>query len=148
MCVTSNLCLCLWSLILLILVSLTDGAIKVEPSGLNGRKGNFISCISFCVTNMSPGPTMSFSTTVFVHLACTFHYGSDNIIGVALRKNIWIQCIQVYPSTGKDKTNSAMVELLLKKAGEHSYPFSFQVREHHSIPYVTNYSCLRFPPIV
>ncbi|XP_029020297.1 arrestin 3b, retinal (X-arrestin) [Betta splendens] len=83
-------------------VEVVDGVIKVEPSGLNGRK-------------------------VFVHLACTFHYGSDNVIGVALRKNIWIESIQVYPSTGENKTKSPTLESLLRKAGEHGCPFSFQM---------------------
>uniref|UniRef100_A0A7N6F7T9 Arrestin-C n=1 Tax=Anabas testudineus TaxID=64144 RepID=A0A7N6F7T9_ANATE len=83
-------------------VEAVDGVIKVDPSGLNGRN-------------------------VFVCLACTFRYGSEDIIGLPMRRNIWIQHLQLYPSTGENATKSPMLEFLLKKVGKQGYPFSFQL---------------------
>ncbi|KAM7389923.1 hypothetical protein PAMP_023867 [Pampus punctatissimus] len=72
---------------------------------------------------------ISFSTTVFVYLACAFRYGSEelDVIGLTCRKDIWIQRVQVYPPTDANSTKSPMQESLLKKVGEQGYPFSFQM---------------------
>uniref|UniRef100_A0A8D0DG95 Arrestin 3b, retinal (X-arrestin) n=1 Tax=Sander lucioperca TaxID=283035 RepID=A0A8D0DG95_SANLU len=85
-------------------VEAVDGVIKVDPSGLNGRK-------------------------VFVYLACAFCYGSDDldVIGLSFRRDIWIQRIQVYPPTGANATKTPMQESLMKKVGEQECPFSFQM---------------------
>ncbi|KAI3351633.1 hypothetical protein L3Q82_020467 [Scortum barcoo] len=85
-------------------VDVVDGVIKVDPSGLNGRK-------------------------VFVYLACAFRYGSDDldVIGLSFRRDIWIQRIQVYPPTDGNATKTPLQESLMKKVGEQGHPFSFQM---------------------
>ncbi|XP_058505621.1 arrestin 3b, retinal (X-arrestin) isoform X1 [Solea solea] len=85
-------------------VEIVDGVVKVDPSGLNGRK-------------------------VFVYLACAFRYGSEDldVIGLSFRRDIWIQRVQVYPPTGGNATKSPMQESLMKKAGEQGCAFSFQM---------------------
>ncbi|XP_029113014.1 arrestin 3b, retinal (X-arrestin) [Scleropages formosus] len=82
-----------------------DGVIKVDPAELNGRK-------------------------VWVQLACAFRYGRDDldVIGLSFRKDIWIQCNQIYPPTNDPKPpNTPLQEMLLKKTGEQGYPFTFKL---------------------
>uniref|UniRef100_A0A3P9LA49 Arrestin-C n=1 Tax=Oryzias latipes TaxID=8090 RepID=A0A3P9LA49_ORYLA len=64
----------------------------------------------------------------FVQMACAFRYGSDDldVMGLCFRKDIWIQQIQIYPESSKPEL-SAMHDTLLKKAGDNSYPFSFEI---------------------
>lgn len=71
-----------------------------------------------------------FVFAVYVYLACAFRYGSDDldVMGLSFRRDIWIQRVQVYPPTGENTAKTPMQEFLLKKIGEHGYPFSFQVR--------------------
>ncbi|XP_019726766.1 arrestin 3b, retinal (X-arrestin) isoform X2 [Hippocampus comes] len=85
-------------------VEVVDGVVKVDPSGLDGKK-------------------------VFVYLACAFRYGSEDldVIGLSCRKDIWINRVQVYPPTDGNATKSPMQESLLKKVGEQGYPFAFQM---------------------
>ncbi|KAK9518238.1 hypothetical protein VZT92_023550 [Zoarces viviparus] len=85
-------------------VEVVDGVIKVDPSGLGGKK-------------------------VFVYLACAFRYGSDDldVIGLSFRRDIWIQRVQVYPPTGASAAKTPMQESLMKKTGEQGCPFSFQM---------------------
>ncbi|XP_037635820.1 arrestin 3b, retinal (X-arrestin) isoform X2 [Sebastes umbrosus] len=85
-------------------VEVVDGIIKVDPSGLDGKK-------------------------VFVYLACAFRYGSDDldVIGLSFRRDIWIQRVQVYPPTGENTTRTPMQESLMKKVGEQGCPFTFQM---------------------
>ncbi|KAM9849676.1 arrestin 3b, retinal (X-arrestin) [Aulostomus maculatus] len=85
-------------------VEVVDGVVKVDPSGLNGRK-------------------------VYVYLACAFRYGSEelDVIGLSFRRDIWIQRVQVYPPVEGNATKSPIQESLLKKVGEQGHPFSFQM---------------------
>ncbi|XP_014857202.1 PREDICTED: arrestin-C isoform X1 [Poecilia mexicana] len=85
-------------------VDVVDGIVKVDPSGLNGRK-------------------------VFVYLACAFRYGSDDldVIGLSFRRDIWMKKVQVYPAADGNPTKTPMQESLLKKVGEQGCPFSFQM---------------------
>lgn len=84
-------------------VDVVDGVVKLDTSNFAGRK-------------------------VFVQLACAFRYGSDDldVMGLCFRKDIWISQIQIYPESHKP-TLSAMHDTLLKKAGDNSYPFSFEI---------------------
>uniref|UniRef100_A0A3B4ZJL2 Arrestin-C n=1 Tax=Stegastes partitus TaxID=144197 RepID=A0A3B4ZJL2_9TELE len=84
-------------------VEVVDGVVKVDPSGLNGRK-------------------------VYVYLACAFRYGSEDldVIGLSFRRDIWIKRVQVYPPT-ETPAKTPMMESLLKKVGDQGYPFSFQM---------------------
>ncbi|KAM9740999.1 arrestin 3b, retinal (X-arrestin) [Menidia menidia] len=85
-------------------VEVVDGVVKVDPSGLDGRK-------------------------VYVYLACAFRYGSDDldIIGLSFRRDIWLQRVQVYPATNAGGPKTPMQESLMKKVGEQGCPFSFQM---------------------
>ncbi|XP_061756284.1 arrestin 3b, retinal (X-arrestin) [Nerophis ophidion] len=85
-------------------VDVVDGIVKVDPSGLDGKK-------------------------VFVYLACAFRYGSEDldVIGLSCRKDIWINRVQVYPATNSDVAKTPMQESLLKKVGDQGYPFTFQM---------------------
>ncbi|XP_061581492.1 arrestin 3b, retinal (X-arrestin) [Cololabis saira] len=85
-------------------VEIVDGVVKVDPSGLDGRK-------------------------VFVYLACAFRYGTEDldVIGVSFRRDIWIKRFQVYPATGESVASSPIQESLMKKVGEQGCPFSFQM---------------------
>ncbi|XP_061786169.1 arrestin 3b, retinal (X-arrestin) [Nerophis lumbriciformis] len=85
-------------------VDVVDGIVKVDPSGLDGKK-------------------------VFVYLACAFRYGSEDldVIGLSCRKDIWINRVQVYPATNGGVSKTPMQESLLKKVGDQGYPFTFQM---------------------
>lgn len=69
---------------------------------------------------------------VWVHLVCAFRYGRDDldVIGLSYRKDIWIEQQQIYPPTGSKTPNTPMQDILLKKAGDQSYPFIFNVGPH------------------
>lgn len=84
-------------------VEVVDGVVKVDPSGLDGRK-------------------------VYIYLACAFRYGSDDldVIGLSFRRDIWIKRVQVYPPV-ETPTKTPMIESLLKKVGEQGHAFSFQM---------------------
>lgn len=88
-------------------VDSVDGVLKIDPSGLNGRK-------------------------VWVQLACAFRYGREDldVIGVSFRKDIWIKRIQMYPFEGTKPPNTSMQEALLKKAGDQGHPFTFDIPVH------------------
>ncbi|KAM3612236.1 uncharacterized protein V6R79_005109 [Siganus canaliculatus] len=85
-------------------VEVVDGVVKVDPSGLDGRK-------------------------VYVYLACAFRYGSDelDVMGLSFRRDIWIQRVQVYPPEGNTAAKTPMQESLMKKVGDQGHCFSFQM---------------------
>ncbi|KAM4546465.1 arrestin 3a, retinal (X-arrestin) [Fundulus diaphanus] len=84
-------------------VDRVDGVVKVDPTDFGDRKA-------------------------FVQLACAFRYGSEDldVMGLCFRKDIWFEQIQIYPESSKPQL-SAMHETLLKKAGDNSFPFSFEI---------------------
>ncbi|XP_041864445.1 arrestin 3a, retinal (X-arrestin) [Melanotaenia boesemani] len=84
-------------------VDRVDGVVKVDTADFGDRKA-------------------------FVQLACAFRYGTEDldVMGLCFRKDIWIQQIQIYPESSKPEL-SAMHDTLLKKAGDNSYPFSFDI---------------------
>lgn len=84
-------------------VDVVDGVVKVDPSGLEGRK-------------------------VYVYLACAFRYGSEDldVIGLSFRRDIWMKRVQVYPPV-ETPAKTPMMESLLKKVGDQGHPFSFQM---------------------
>ncbi|CAB1325383.1 unnamed protein product [Coregonus sp. 'balchen'] len=85
-------------------VDIVDGVIKVDPAELEGRK-------------------------VWVYLACSFRYGSDDLdlIGMNYRKDIWIQRQQIYPVVGTKPANTPMQEALLKKCEDQGHAFTFNI---------------------
>ncbi|KAM9348264.1 arrestin 3a, retinal (X-arrestin) [Symphorus nematophorus] len=84
-------------------VDQVDGVVKLDPAEFGDRK-------------------------VFVQLACAFRYGSEDldVMGLCFRKDIWMQHVQIYPESHKP-TLTAMHETLLKKAGDNSHAFSFEI---------------------
>lgn len=103
----------------------------MDPSGLNGKKGisTSISDHDKSSEHYAPNLNISFSSAVFVYLACAFRYGSDDldVMGLSFRRDIWIKRIQVYPPTGEAPAKTPMLEFLLNKVGDQGCPFSFQV---------------------
>ncbi|XP_068456174.1 arrestin 3a, retinal (X-arrestin) [Clinocottus analis] len=85
------------------LVDQVDGVVKLDTADFAGRK-------------------------VFVQLACAFRYGSDDldVMGLCFRKDIWITAVQIYPESHKPELTE-MHNTLMKKAGDNSYPFTFQI---------------------
>jgi len=71
---------------------------------------------------------MNYVSTVFVQLACAFRYGTDDldVMGLCFRKDIWIAHVQIYPECHKP-TLTDMHNTLMKKTGDNSYPFTFEV---------------------
>lgn len=109
--------------------SCSEGAVKVDPSGLNGRKGTWILNDFKARDCRDPKDVSLFA--VYVYLACAFRYGSEDldVMGLSFRRDIWIQRVQVYPPTGDNTTKTPMQEYLLEKIGEGGYVFTFQVRK-------------------
>ncbi|XP_038867675.1 arrestin-C-like [Salvelinus namaycush] len=85
-------------------VDIVDGVVKVDPAELEGRK-------------------------VWVYLACSFRYGSDDLdlIGMNYRKDIWIKRQQIYPVVGTTPANTPMQEALLKKCEDQGHAFTFNI---------------------
>ncbi|XP_072514506.1 arrestin 3a, retinal (X-arrestin) [Salminus brasiliensis] len=85
-------------------VDTVEGVVKIDPTDLGDRK-------------------------VWVQLCCAFRYGRDDldVIGLSFRKDIWIHHIQLYPDAGYKPTLTEMHNTLLKKAGEQSYAFTFDI---------------------
>ncbi|KAL7848524.1 hypothetical protein AOLI_G00232420 [Acnodon oligacanthus] len=85
-------------------VDTVEGVVKIDPAELGDRK-------------------------VWVQLCCAFRYGRDDldVIGLSFRRDIWIHHIQLYPDAGYKPTLTEMHDTLLKKSGEQSYPFTFEI---------------------
>ncbi|XP_028277018.1 arrestin 3a, retinal (X-arrestin) [Parambassis ranga] len=84
-------------------VEKVDGVVKLDPKDFGDRK-------------------------VFVQMACAFRYGTDDldVMGLCFRKDIWLTQNELYPN-GTKPSLSPMHDTLLKKAGDNSYPFSFEI---------------------
>ncbi|XP_064206754.1 arrestin-C-like [Anguilla rostrata] len=81
-----------------------DGVVKIDPTNLGGKK-------------------------VWVYLSCAFRYGRDDmdVMGLSFRKDIWTQRKQIYPSLGDQPAPTPIQETLMKKAGDQTYHFTFNV---------------------
>lgn len=81
-------------------------------------------------------PHISSSSTVFVTLSCTFRYGRDDmdVMGIAFHRELYLSTRQVYPPLqDRDKATHTKVQAkLLRKLGEHAYPFFFEVSPDRS----------------
>ncbi|XP_042286555.1 arrestin 3a, retinal (X-arrestin) isoform X2 [Thunnus maccoyii] len=104
--VPSSVCVCVCMCVddeYNIVCHFTDGVVKLDTKDFGDRK-------------------------VFVQLACAFRYGSDDldVMGLSFRKDIWIQHVQIYPESHKPAL-SEMHDTLLKKAGDNTYPFTFEI---------------------
>ncbi|XP_037122754.1 beta-arrestin-1 isoform X2 [Syngnathus acus] len=82
-----------------------DGVILIDPEYLKERK-------------------------VFVTLTCAFRYGREDldVLGLTFRKDLFVANEQVFPALGDQKTPlTRLQERLMKKLGEHAYPFTLQI---------------------
>ncbi|XP_034968097.1 arrestin-C [Zootoca vivipara] len=83
-----------------------DGIVLVDPEYLKDRK-------------------------VYVTLTCAFRYGRDDldVIGLTFRKDIYVLTAQMFPPVPDQvpKTLTPLQEKLMKKLGEHAYPFTFEM---------------------
>uniref|UniRef100_A0A8C5N472 Beta-arrestin-1 n=1 Tax=Leptobrachium leishanense TaxID=445787 RepID=A0A8C5N472_9ANUR len=81
-----------------------DGVVLVDPEYLKERK-------------------------VFVTLTCAFRYGREDldVLGLTFRKDLFVANIQAFPPVpDEQKPLTRLQERLIKKLGEHAYPFTFE----------------------
>ncbi|XP_051973733.1 arrestin, beta 2a isoform X2 [Xyrauchen texanus] len=70
---------------------------------------------------------------VFVTLTCAFRYGREDldVLGLSFRKDLYISTFQAYPPIPEEsKPSSRLQERLLKKLGQHAYPFHFTIPQN------------------
>ncbi|XP_076580515.1 arrestin, beta 2b isoform X1 [Chaetodon auriga] len=85
-----------------------DGVFLVDPEYLKDRK-------------------------VFVTLTCAFRYGREDldVLGLSFRKDLYVKTVQAFPPLQEErKPLSHLQERLLKKLGQHAYPFSFTIPQN------------------
>ncbi|XP_029106309.1 beta-arrestin-1 isoform X2 [Scleropages formosus] len=86
------------------LVEPVDGVVLIDPEYLKERK-------------------------VFVTLTCAFRYGREDldVLGLTFRKDLFVANVQAFPPVPEEKkTPTRLQERLIKKLGEHAYPFTFE----------------------
>lgn len=67
---------------------------------------------------------------MFVTLTCAFRYGREDldVLGLTFRKDLFVANVQAFPSLPEEKKSlTRLQERLIKKLGEHAYPFTFEV---------------------
>ncbi|TRY85162.1 hypothetical protein DNTS_006352 [Danionella cerebrum] len=67
---------------------------------------------------------------VFVTLTCAFRYGREDldVLGLTFRKDLFVANIQAFPPVPEEKKSlTRLQERLIKKLGEHAYPFTFDI---------------------
>uniref|UniRef100_A0A8C3J016 Beta-arrestin-1 n=1 Tax=Calidris pygmaea TaxID=425635 RepID=A0A8C3J016_9CHAR len=72
---------------------------------------------------LSPSP-------VFVTLTCAFRYGREDldVLGLTFRKDLFVANAQAFPPVPEEKKPlTRLQERLIKKLGEHAYPFTFEI---------------------
>ncbi|XP_007436876.1 arrestin-C [Python bivittatus] len=83
-----------------------DGVVLIDPEYLKDRK-------------------------VYVTLTCAFRYGRDDldVIGLTFRKDLYVLTTQLCPpvSDQTPKTLTSLQDKLMKKLGDHAYPFTFEM---------------------
>ncbi|XP_072118644.1 beta-arrestin-1 isoform X2 [Mobula birostris] len=82
-----------------------DGVVLVDPEYLKERK-------------------------VFVTLTCAFRYGREDldVLGLTFRKDLFVANVQAFPPVAEEKKPlTRLQERLMKKLGEHGYPFIFEI---------------------
>ncbi|CAK6981310.1 beta-arrestin-1 isoform X1 [Scomber scombrus] len=87
------------------LVEPVDGVVLIDPEYLKERK-------------------------VFVTLTCAFRYGREDldVLGLTFRKDLFVANVQAFPPLPEEKKSlTRLQERLIKKLGEHAYPFTFQI---------------------
>ncbi|XP_010191084.1 PREDICTED: beta-arrestin-1-like, partial [Mesitornis unicolor] len=67
---------------------------------------------------------------VFVTLTCAFRYGREDldVLGLTFRKDLFVANAQAFPPVPEEKKPlTRLQERLIKKLGEHAYPFTFEI---------------------
>nr|XP_060461585.1 beta-arrestin-1 isoform X3 [Panthera onca]XP_060461586.1 beta-arrestin-1 isoform X3 [Panthera onca] len=67
---------------------------------------------------------------VYVTLTCAFRYGREDldVLGLTFRKDLFVANVQSFPPAPEDKKPlTRLQERLIKKLGEHAYPFTFEI---------------------
>lgn len=84
-----------------------DGVLLIDPEYLKGRK-------------------------VFVSLTCAFRYGREDldVLGLSFRKDLHVSSLQAFPPPEQRPALSHLQEKLLKKLGQHAYPFTFTIPQN------------------
>lgn len=86
-----------------------------------------------------PGPSsVPLLLTVYVTLTCAFRYGREDldVLGLTFRKDLFVANVQSFPPAPEDKKPlTRLQERLIKKLGEHAYPFTFEVSPHSSLAF-------------
>uniref|UniRef100_A0A8I5UCB1 Beta-arrestin-1 n=1 Tax=Pongo abelii TaxID=9601 RepID=A0A8I5UCB1_PONAB len=75
-------------------------------------------------------PQCSSLPTVYVTLTCAFRYGREDldVLGLTFRKDLFVANVQSFPPAPEDKKPlTRLQERLIKKLGEHAYPFTFEI---------------------
>lgn len=70
---------------------------------------------------------------VFVTLTCAFRYGREDldVLGLSFRKDLYVSSFQGFPPLQEvKKPLSHLQERLLKKLGQHAYPFNFTIPQN------------------
>ncbi|KAB0396539.1 hypothetical protein E2I00_006747 [Balaenoptera physalus] len=77
-----------------------DGVVLVDPELVKGKR-------------------------VYVSLTCAFRYGREDIdvIGLKFRRDLYFSQVQLFPPVGASGTLTKLQESLIKKLGDHTYPF-------------------------
>lgn len=95
--------------------------------GASPRAGARVGC------SRPPGPSsVSPAPAVYVTLTCAFRYGREDldVLGLTFRKDLFVANVQSFPPAPEDKKPlTRLQERLIKKLGEHAYPFTFEVRD-------------------
>lgn len=63
-------------------------------------------------------------------LTCAFRYGREDldVLGLTFRKDLFVANAQVFPPVGEARSDvTRLQERLMKKLGDHAYPFTCQV---------------------
>nr|XP_045000852.1 beta-arrestin-1 isoform X2 [Jaculus jaculus] len=87
------------------LVDPVDGVVLVDPEYLKERR-------------------------VYVTLTCAFRYGREDldVLGLTFRKDLFVANVQSFPPAPESKKPlTRLQERLIKKLGEHAYPFTFEI---------------------
>jgi hypothetical protein len=106
----------------------------VASSGANPRAvASALGCL--CVARLDSSVLLF--PTVYVTLTCAFRYGREDldVLGLTFRKDLFVANVQSFPPAPEDKKPlTRLQERLIKKLGEHAYPFTFEVRAPASPP--------------
>jgi len=69
---------------------------------------------------------------VFGHVLAAFRYGREDldVLGLTFRKDLYLAQEQIYPQTSNERPQTRLQERLIKKLGQHAFPFYFEVPPH------------------